>query len=58
MKLSSIPSLVKADQTLSEKEKKYFAIEFNNDQEKLRLRREKEDRDWGAKVPDFHPLFL
>ena len=49
-KSSNVSWLVKANQIFSEREKKYFAVEFNNEREKLRLRREKEERERGAKV--------
>jgi len=45
----SIGHTVVASDKWIKREKKYFAVEFNNEQEKLRLRREKEERGYGAK---------
>jgi len=47
------------DHTFLEKERKFFAAEFNNNvQENLRLEREKEERERLKKVFDFHPQSL
>lgn len=55
---SGILRPMEADQTSLEKEKNYFATEFNNEQERIRLRREKEERERTAKVCGRHSLFL
>jgi hypothetical protein len=54
----NIPCLMEIDQTLLEREKKYFAAEFSHEQEKLRLKREKEEQERNTKVSGFHPLLL